>query len=48
MTLASTVSSARSFDHRRSNAVVGRRKGGHVCGDRICPLLEQQRQILVP
>jgi hypothetical protein len=28
--------------------VVGRREGGHVCGDRIRPLLEQRRQILVP
>jgi hypothetical protein len=28
--------------------VFGRREGSHVCGNRIRPLLEQHRQILVP
>jgi hypothetical protein len=28
--------------------VVRRRKGGHLDGDRIRPLLEEQRQVLIP
>jgi hypothetical protein len=28
--------------------VVRRREGGHLDGDRIRPLLEEQRQVLIP
>src|SRR5438128_1887099 len=51
MTLASTVVGSQPRPAALECVpvhVVGRRKGGHVYGERIRPLLEQQRQILVP